>query len=109
MLNQTIIVGRIVGDPIVEENESGRKVSTITLAVQRNFKNMEGQYDTDFIECTIWGVIAENTCEYCKEGDLVGVKGRLQRLEGNTLQVVAEKVSFLATGRKVKNNDRRTN
>ena len=97
MLNQTIIVGRIVGDPIVEENESGRKVSTITLAVQRNFKNSEGEYDKDIIPVTLWEGIAENTCKYCKEGDLVGVKGRLQRLEGNTLQVVAEKINFFSS------------
>ena len=89
MLNQIVLVGRLVEKPIVEENENGRKVSTITLAVSRSFKNSEGVYDTDFIPVTLWNTVAESTAEYCKKGDLVGVKGRLQRLEGNSLQVVA--------------------
>lgn len=99
MLNQVVIVGRLVSKPIVEENENGRKVSEITLAVPRIFKNDEGIYDTDFIKCILWNGIAENTVEYCEKGDLVGVKGRLQCLGGSELQVVAEKVTFLATNK----------
>ena len=96
MLNQVIMVGRLVAKPIVEENENGRKVSEITIAVTRSFKNDEGIYDTDFIKCILWNGIAENTVEYCNKGDLISVKGRLQCLGGNELQVVAEKVVFLA-------------
>ena len=96
MLNQVVIVGRLVAKPIVEENENGRKVSEITLAVTRSFKNDEGIYDTDFIKCILWNGIAENTVEYCNKGDLVGVRGSLQCLSGNELQVIAEKVTFLA-------------
>ena len=99
MLNQVVIVGRLVKKPIVEENENGKKVCNITLAVQRSYKNAEGVYETDFIKCTLWNGIAENTAEYRGKGDLVGVKGRLQCLSGNELQLVAEKVSFLASGR----------
>ena len=97
MLNQVIIVGRLVEKPIIEENENGRKVSEITIAVPRSFKNDEGIYDTDFIKCTLWNIIAENTVEYCDKGDLVGIKGRLQCLGGNELQLVAEKVTFLSS------------
>ena len=99
MLNQVVIVGRLVAKPIVEENENGRKVSEITLAVPRSYKNAEGIYETDFIKCTLWNSIAENTVEYCNEGDIIGVKGRLQCLSGNELQLIAEKVSFLATNK----------
>lgn len=99
MLNQVIMVGRLVERPIVEENQSGRKISEITLAVPRSFKNDEGLYDTDFIKCILWNGIAENTAEYCNKGDLIGVKGRLQRLSGNELQVVAEKVTFLSNNK----------
>lgn len=77
MLNQVVIVGRLVENPIVEENESGKKVSEITLAVSRSYKNGNGEYDTDFIKCILWSGIAESTTEYCKKGDIVGVKGRL--------------------------------
>lgn len=100
MLNQVIIVGGLIERPIVEYNQSGRKVSEITLAVPRSFKNDEGLYDTDFIKCILWNSIAENTAEYCEKGDLIAVKGRLQCLGGNELQVVvAEKITFLASNK----------
>ena len=99
MLNQVVMVGRLVSKPIVEENENGRKVSEITLAVTRSYKNAEGIYDTDFIKCTLWNGIAENTVEYCNKGDIIGVKGRLQCLGGNELQVVAEKITFLSNNK----------
>ena len=97
MLNQVVMVGRLTSDPEINEVENDRKVATITLAVQRSYKNAEGVYETDFIKCTLWNGIAETTAEYCKKGDLIGVKGRLQCLSGNKLQVVAEKVSFLSS------------
>ena len=105
MLNQVVIAGRLTGDPVVEEVEGGKKVSSITVAVPRSYKNVDGTYDTDFIRCTLWGGIAENTCEYCKKGDIVGVKGRIQTSsyeteDGNkkyAMEVVAEKISFLSS------------
>ena len=105
MLNQVVIAGRLTGDPVVEEVEGGKKVSSITVAVPRSYKNVDGTYDTDFIRCTLWGGIAENTAEYCKKGDIVGVKGRIQTSsyeteDGNkkyAMEVVAEKISFLSS------------
>ena len=111
MLNQTVIVGRIVGEPkIIEEN--GKKSSNLVLAVPRSYKNENGEYDTDFLECTIWNGIAESVCEYCKKGDLVGVKGRLESItiekDGNIekkINIVAEKITFLSSKSKEKEND----
>ena len=105
MLNQTVLVGRIVKDPELRETESHKKVTNITLAVPRSFKNTEGEYETDFISCVLWKGIAESTVEYCKKGDLVGIKGRIQskniELEDETkkhiVEVVAEKVTFLSS------------
>lgn len=74
MLNQTVLVGRIVKDPELRETDNGRKVTNITLAVPRNYKNVNGEYDTDFISCVLWKGIAENTVTYVKRGDLVGIK-----------------------------------
>lgn len=71
MMNQVIVVGRIVSDPEIKETENCRNVSVITLAVSRSYKNMNGEYDTDFVPCILWNVIAEKTAEYCKKGDLV--------------------------------------
>ena len=105
MLNQSILVGRIVQEPEVRETENGTKVTNLTLAVQRSFKNINGEYDTDFINCVLWKGIAENTAEYCKKGDLIGVRGRIQTrniqladdTQRNITEVVAEKVSFLSS------------
>ena len=103
MLNQIVIVGRIVRDPELRQTEGGKKVTNITLAVPRSYKNSSGEYETDFIDCVLWTGIAENTTEYCKRGDILGVKGRVQtrtfEVEDKKryiTEVVAEKVSFLS-------------
>ena len=94
-MNQSLIVGRIVSDPELIETEKG-KVSNITLAVQRAFKNANGEYETDFFPISLWNNIAESTSQYCRKGDLVGIKGRLQSKD-NTISIVAERVSFLSS------------
>ena len=114
MLNSLILVGRLTKDIDIKETETGKKVGTISLAVPRSFKNMEGVYETDFINCTLWEEKAKLTKEYCKVGDIVGIRGRLQSNiiktdEGTRyfLEVVADKVTFLSNKKKtdVKNID----
>ncbi|MFA5603624.1 MAG: single-stranded DNA-binding protein [Bacilli bacterium] len=105
MLNQTVIVGRLVREPELRETENGTKVTNITLAVPRSYKNTDGEYETDFISCVLWKGIAENTVEYVKKGDLLGVKGRLQTRsfqvddssKKQVTEVIAEKVTFLSS------------
>ena len=105
MLNQVILVGRLTSDLEVTEMEDGKKVTSINLAVQRSFKNADDEYDTDFIRCVLWNQIATNTSEYCKCGDIVGIRGRLQVSnytdpDGNkkyVTEVIAEKVTFLSS------------
>ena len=105
MLNQTVLVGRLVRDPELYETESGNKVTNITLAVPRSYKNSEGIYDTDFINCVLWKGVAESATEYCHKGDLLGIKGRIQtrtvemddESKKNITEVVAEKVTFLSS------------
>ena len=79
MLNQTVLVGRLVRDPELFETENGNKVTNITLAVPRSYKNAEGNYDTDFLHCVLWKGVAESAVEYCKKGDLLGTKGYIYR------------------------------
>jgi len=74
MLNQVVLVGRIVKNPELRVTDNGKKVTTVTLAVPRSYKNSTGEYDTDFLDCTLWTNVAENTVEYCQSGDMVGVK-----------------------------------
>ena len=107
MLNQTVLVGRIVKDPELRETENGNKVTNITLAVPRSYKNINGEYETDFIPCILWKGIAENTVEYVGKGDLIGVKGHVQSRnieidENNkkqTVEIIAEKVTFLSSSK----------
>ena len=112
MLNQSIIIGRIVKNPELLETESGKKYTNITLAVSRNYKNIDGEYETDFIPCKLWQGIAENTVTYCKVGDLIGIKGRLETDSYEkeermhyVMNLVAEKVTFLSSGNKKKTDE----
>lgn len=99
MLNQVVLVGRITNDIKIEELENTSE-TMLTLAIPRSLKNANGEYETDFIDCVLTGIIAKNTAEYCKKGDIVGVKGRLEcnrAINQNKLIVVAEKVTFLSS------------
>jgi len=101
MLNQTVLVGRLTKNPEIVETESGKKVINITVAVPRSFKNADGVYDTDFIEITLWNSIAERTAEYCKKGDLVGIRIQSDSYEKDgekksVSRIIAEKITFLA-------------
>lgn len=108
-MNQTCIIGRLVRDPELKELEDGKKVSNITVAVQRSYKNENGEYEADFIDCTLWNGIADRTTEYCKKGDLVGVKGRLQTNtyenedgeKKKITEVIAEKLTFLSSNKEI--------
>ena len=105
MLNQVVLVGRLTDNVELDNTDNGKKVASICMAVQRSYKNVSGEYETDFIKCILWNGIAENTSEYCKKGDIVGIKGRLQTSnytdDKNTkhyvTEVVAEKVTFLSS------------
>ena len=105
MLNQVVLVGRLTKEVELKEMEDGKKLAKINLAVGRSYKNAQGEYEADFIDCVLWHEVAENTAEYCHKGDIVGVKGRLQtdsyEKEDGTkvykLEVVAEKVTFLSS------------
>ena len=107
MLNQIVLVGRLVNNPEIEEKEDGKITSKITLAVPRAYKNQNGEYDTDFINCRIWGNGAKNTSKYCSQGDLIGIKGRIETYNYDTengrkyiTEVVADKITFLSDGKK---------
>lgn len=109
MLNQVVLVGRLVRDPELRKTSTNKNMSYVTLAIPRSFKNSEGEYETDFVDCTLWEAVAKSTVEYCKKGDIVGVKGRIasrviEEDEKNktVLEVIAEKVTFLSNSNKDK-------
>ena len=105
MVNQIVLVGRIARAPETKVTENGKKYATLTLAVPRNYKNVNGEYDTDFLDCTLWSAVAESTSEYCNTGDMIGVKGRVQTriiespdgVKRKKTEIVGEKVTFLTS------------
>lgn len=104
MLNRVVLIGRLTKDPELRYTPSGVAVATFTLAVDRNFKNSNGERDTDFIPCVVYRQLAELCSEYLSKGKLASVDGRMQvrSFEGQDSQrrwvteVIAENVQFLS-------------
>ena len=113
MVNQIVLVGRIARAPETKTSENGKTYATLTLAVPRNYKNANGEYDTDFLDCTLWSSVAESTSEYCKTGDMIGVKGRVQSRivespdgqKRRKTEIVAERVTFLTSNSSRRDNE----
>ncbi|EIJ80348.1 single-strand binding protein [Bacillus methanolicus PB1] len=104
MINQVTLVGRLTRDPELRVTPEGTYVTNIILAVNRNYRNQHGEIDTDFVQCTLWKKLAENTAQYCRKGSVLGITGRIQtrnyeNQEGKKVfvtEVVAEGVRFLS-------------
>ena len=78
MINNTVLVGRLTKDVELRYTPSNVAVATFTLAVNRTFKNENGERETDFINCVMWRQQAENLANWCKKGALIGITGRIQ-------------------------------
>lgn len=104
MLNRIILIGRLTKDPDLRYTPNGVGVAKFTLAVDRNFKNQQGEKETDFINIVVWQKQAENVANYLSKGKMAAVDGRLQirSFEGQdgqrrwVTEVVAETVRFLS-------------
>lgn len=78
MMNSICLVGRTTKDPELRYTPSNVAVATFSLAVNRNFKDANGERETDFINCVIWRQQAENLANWAKKGALIGITGRIQ-------------------------------
>ncbi len=78
MINNVVLVGRMTRDAELRYTGNNQAVATFTLAVNRNFKNAQGEREADFISCVIWRQQAENLANWAKKGTLVGITGRIQ-------------------------------
>lgn len=104
MLNRIVLIGRLTKDPELRYTPNGKAVATFTLAVDRPFKNQQGEREADFINIVVWGVQAENCANYLLKGKLAAVDGRLQirSFDGQdgqrrwVTEVVADTVRFLS-------------
>ncbi|ENM1174582.1 single-stranded DNA-binding protein [Listeria monocytogenes] len=103
MMNRVVLVGRLTKDPDLRYTPAGAAVATFTLAVNRPFKNTQGEQEADFINCVVWRKPAENAANFLKKGSMAGVDGRVQTRnyedsDGKRVfvtEVVAETVQFL--------------
>jgi single-strand DNA-binding protein len=104
VLNRIVLIGRLTKDPELRYTPNGNAVATFTLAVDRNWKNAQGERETDFINIVVWQKQAENVANYLSKGKLAAVDGRLQirsydDKEGQRrwiTEVVADTVRFLS-------------
>lgn len=78
MLNNVSLVGRLTKDVELRYTPSNVAVATFTLAVNRTFKNENGDREADFINCVMWRQQAENLANWAKKGALIGIIGRIQ-------------------------------
>lgn len=78
MMNSTCLVGRLTKDVDLRYTPSNVAVATFTLAVNRTFKNENGDREADFINCVMWRQQAENLANWAKKGALIGITGRIQ-------------------------------
>ena len=103
-MNTVVLVGRLTGNPEVTVTENGKHITKILLAVNRNYKNADGIYETDFIRCSLWEAVASRACEFCHKGDLIAVRGQLRTSsyiaeneeKKYTTEIIVEKLVFLA-------------
>lgn len=75
IINKVVLIGRLTKDPELIIKDSGNKYSEITLAVDRHFKNKDGQKEADFIQCVFWNSKAELLSKYVKKGHRIGIEG----------------------------------
>lgn len=102
MLNQVVVMGRMTADPELRHTQSGVAVTTFRLAVDRDFKDKDGEKKADFLPVVCWRGTAEFVSKYFSKGRLVAACGRLQVREytdkdGNkrsVTEIVAENVYF---------------
>lgn len=77
-MNKVVLIGRLTADPEIRQTQSGVSTCRFTVAVNRKFKNQNGEYDADFISCTAWRQTAEFVSKYFSKGKMIVVEGSLR-------------------------------
>ena len=104
-MNTVILIGRLTKEVELRYTEKELPIANFTIAINRDYKNENGEYETDFINCVAFQQSAKLMGEYTHRGDLIGVKGRLQTRnyedkEGKKhyiTEVIVERITFLQT------------
>lgn len=108
MLNSVELVGRLTKEPEAKSTTTGTTVCGFSVAVQRNYKNANGEYDSDFINCVAFRNTAEFLDRYFHKGDPIIIKGAIQTRSYDdengkkryVTEVIANEISFCPSSRK---------
>lgn len=104
-MNKVFITGNLSRDPELATTNSGISVCRFTVAVQRGFRNSEGEREADFFNVVVWRAPGENCAKFLKKGSKCGVIGRLQNssyeasdgTKRYTTEIIADEVEFLSS------------
>ena len=77
-MNNVQLIGRLTRDIDLRKTPQGESVGRFTIAVDRNYKNKQGEYDADFINCVVWRQAADIMNRYCKKGTKVAIDGNIR-------------------------------
>lgn len=77
-MNKIILVGRMTKDIEIRYTQNQKEVGSFDLAVNRNYKGSNGEYDTDFFKCIAWGNLAKTIKTYTSRGSQIGIEGRVE-------------------------------
>lgn len=77
-MNKIILIGRMTKDIEIRYTQNQKEVGSFDLAVNRNYKNANGEYDTDFFKCIAWGNLAKTIHTYTSKGSQIAIEGRVE-------------------------------
>ncbi|ERK57844.1 single-strand binding family protein [Gemella bergeri ATCC 700627] len=107
MINNVVLTGRLTRDIELKQTTTNKTAVNFTLAVNRNYKNEQGEQQADFINCTAYGKQAENMSRFLNKGSLIGIVGRIatrnyKNKNGEIIyvtEVIADRINFLESKR----------
>ena len=103
-MNRVFLIGNLTRDPELTETASGAKVCNFSIAVNRNYSNIDGERQTDFFNCTAWRGLGETIAAYAKKGKKVSVVGSIQLrtytdtndIKRTAVDIIVQDVEFLS-------------
>lgn len=104
-MNSVSLVGRLTKEPVVTKTKGDKSVVNTTIAINRDYKNAQGEREVDFVTVNVWGSNAENLAKYTTKGSLIGIVGQLRSRNYDdkggvthfVTEVQADSVEFLET------------
>lgn len=106
MINQVLLMGKICYKSDLEKSQNGECKGKITLSVQKPFKNSQGEFESEKINVSICGAMAQSVCGYTTEKDIVCINGRIHVNNDNSIEIIADKVIVVYKNSKQDDGDK---